>query len=110
MERIFGNGSDSTRGWEPQPRERGTFSILSTCLITLGLCVWTAVHLNLPEHRGFWRQIRRKLGWMMLGFLAPELVRTPLFLLSRGQLANQQLRSHSPPISNLWKREGSPSA
>lgn len=24
---------------------RGTYSILITCLITLGLCIWTTVHL-----------------------------------------------------------------
>ncbi|KAK4108126.1 hypothetical protein N656DRAFT_453762 [Canariomyces notabilis] len=51
MERIFGNGSTSqTPSWRPEPRERGTFGILSTCIVTLGLCVWTAIHLNLPAH------------------------------------------------------------
>ncbi|SPO01171.1 uncharacterized protein DNG_03918 [Cephalotrichum gorgonifer] len=75
MERIFGNSSTpNAANWRPEPRERGTYSILSTCIITLGLCVWTAVHLNVPAHRGHWQQIGRKFGWMILGFLAPELV------------------------------------
>ncbi|RMJ04895.1 hypothetical protein CDV36_014430 [Fusarium kuroshium] len=97
MDRIFGNGSAShrTATWEPEPTQRGTFSILSTCLITLSLCVWTAVHLNIPsrEERSqdeprddssekwwSWKSLRwtaqtfRKAGWMILGILAPELV------------------------------------
>ena len=76
MERIFGNSSTpNPANWKSEPLERGTYSILSTCIITLGLCVWTAIHLNVPEHGGYWPQIRRKIGWMILGFLAPELVR-----------------------------------
>ena len=79
MERIFGNSSaaHSPATWKPEPRERGTFSIVSTCVITLSLCVWTAVHLNVPAHRDrWWQQTLRKLGWMLLGLLAPELVRS----------------------------------
>lgn len=34
--------------WEPQPTHRGTFGILSTCFVTLALCTWKIVHLNLP--------------------------------------------------------------
>ncbi|RSM09198.1 hypothetical protein CEP52_004258 [Fusarium oligoseptatum] len=96
MDRIFGNGSASHRNatWEPEPTQRGTFSILSICLITLSLCVWTAVHLNIPSReersqneppgassekwsrkRFRWAaQTFRKAGWMILGILAPELV------------------------------------
>ncbi|TIA22046.1 hypothetical protein D6C81_03552 [Aureobasidium pullulans] len=34
--------SNQTAAWHPEPRERGTFSILSSCVTTLVLCVWTA--------------------------------------------------------------------
>lgn len=34
--------------WQPEPDRRDTFSILSTCLITLGLYIWSEIHLNLP--------------------------------------------------------------
>jgi hypothetical protein len=75
MENIFGNGSSShTATWKPEPSQRGTYGILSTCLVTLGLCVWTAIHLNLPAHEEWLKQKWRKVGWMILGFLAPELV------------------------------------
>lgn len=38
------------------------------------LCIWTAVHLNLPEHKKENQQFYRKIGWLILGLLAPELV------------------------------------
>jgi hypothetical protein len=61
-------------GWHPEPRIRGTFSILSGCLITMSLCIWTSLHLNLPEHKREHIQKYRKLGWMILGLIAPEMV------------------------------------
>jgi hypothetical protein len=60
--------------WHPEPQFRGTFHILSSCLITMSLCIWTLLHLNLPRHKQERLQNFRKLGWMILGLLAPELV------------------------------------
>lgn len=60
--------------WHPEPLTRGTFSILSSCLITMSLCIWTSLHLNIPTHKKTRSQFYRKLGWMLLGLLAPELV------------------------------------
>lgn len=60
--------------WHSEPRSRGTMSILSSCLITMSLCIWTSLHLNLPSHKKQHLQKYRKLGWMVLGLLAPELV------------------------------------
>ena len=75
MDGIFGNASTSRPAtWKPEPYERGTFGILSTCIITLGLCVWTAIHLNVPARNGQLQQFLRKVAWMVFGFLAPELV------------------------------------
>ena len=74
---LFGhNFTDSNDPhWVPEPDRRGTYSILSTCLVTLSLCVWTSVHLNIPEHReGAAKQQLRKAGWMLMGLLSPEAV------------------------------------
>jgi hypothetical protein len=61
--------------WYAEPRGRGTFTILSTCLTTMILCVWTAVHLNIPDHNGGIRQtFLRKPGWLFLALIAPEIV------------------------------------
>ena len=70
-------GKNSTNGsvtWQPEPSTRGTWSILSTCTITISLCLWTAVHLNVPppnrKHAQFWR----KMYWLGIGLFAPEMV------------------------------------
>lgn len=60
--------------WHPEPQFRGTFSILSSCLITMSLCIWTSLHLNVPEYGKEHLQKYRKAAWMVLGLLAPELV------------------------------------
>ncbi|KAH7635339.1 hypothetical protein B0T09DRAFT_22138 [Sordaria sp. MPI-SDFR-AT-0083] len=73
--------------WEPEPTRRGTFGILSACIITLGLCVWTAIHLNVPRHdegplNGPLKVTIRKVGWIIMGLLSPELVSCQPFMLS----------------------------
>lgn len=76
---IFGNGTD-TVSWMPEPTKRGTFSVLSSCVFTSLLCVWTAVHLNIPEYEDLdrpWyrkRQLWRKVKGLHIALLAPELV------------------------------------
>jgi hypothetical protein len=71
----FGNATVLPEAmWHSEPTHRGTFSILSSCLITMALCIWTAVHLNLPEHRKESQQVYRKILWLVLGLFAPEVV------------------------------------
>lgn len=76
MDSIFGNETNvRTFIWRPGTHQRGTFNILSTCVITLGLCLWTAIHMNVPPLKsGFLSRLLRKSGWVLFGFLAPELV------------------------------------
>ncbi|KAF1962972.1 hypothetical protein CC80DRAFT_398555 [Byssothecium circinans] len=80
MSKLYSTvATNQTTGWHPEPTFRGTFSILSTCLITMALCIWTAVHLNIPEpgQSGFFtRQLQRRLLWLVMGLLAPEIVRS----------------------------------
>jgi hypothetical protein len=79
MSIIFGNSTERS-GWISEPDKRGTFGILSACVATTLLCVWTALHLNVPlpsETRWYWYgSIRfwRKALWLLLGLLAPDLV------------------------------------
>ncbi|KAH6668786.1 hypothetical protein B0J14DRAFT_150464 [Halenospora varia] len=68
------NSTDPIPVWKAGPAQRGTFGILSNCILTLGLCIWTSLHLNIPEHNTASVQFMRKLNWMFLGLIAPELV------------------------------------
>lgn len=76
MSTFYGTVPENlTVKWQPEPTFRGTYSTLSSCLLTMGLCVWTAVHLNIPEHghKGFVNpQLRRKFMWLFIGLFAPE--------------------------------------
>ena len=75
---IFSNTTD-TISWIPNPHTRGTSNILQSCLTTTSLCVWTAVHLNIPEHDKptYLRlsyQTWRKFAWLIIGLLAPKML------------------------------------
>ncbi|KAH6714664.1 hypothetical protein BKA61DRAFT_481402 [Leptodontidium sp. MPI-SDFR-AT-0119] len=70
----FNKNDSLTTGWQEEPRTRGTWSIFFTCIITISLCVWAAVHLNVPEHGKQGRQWWRRFGWLIIGLFAPEVV------------------------------------
>jgi len=65
---------ETESAWGPEPKQRGTVGILLPCLITLGLCVWTAVHLNINSQPTRGRLLVFKLTWLFLGMFAPEVV------------------------------------
>jgi hypothetical protein len=61
--------------WVEESSGRGTWSILYCCMFTIGLCVWSAIHLNLPypdEPRS--HQSWRKVKWVFIAIFAPEFV------------------------------------
>ena len=60
-------------GWQPEPDGRGTWSILWSCLATIILCTWSALHQPVPTRHGKWRLSTRKLGRTLLAIMAPEI-------------------------------------
>ncbi|MCJ1244284.1 hypothetical protein MMC30_001482 [Trapelia coarctata] len=64
-----------TVGWVSDPNGRGTLGLIISCLLTLGFCVWSAMHLNIPVKKETQLQYwLRSLKWVALGVLIPELV------------------------------------
>lgn len=61
-------------GWVSEPPGRGTWSILWSCLVTIFICTWSALHLNVPKKHGRWYLIFRKIGGMLIAATAPEFV------------------------------------
>ncbi|KAF8417484.1 hypothetical protein EV426DRAFT_578114 [Tirmania nivea] len=74
-------------GWKAEPKGRGTLGILINCLITLFLCVWTTIHVNIePQDKpqpdknkeekriDRWMAKRwiRKSGWSIVSLVFPE--------------------------------------
>lgn len=63
--------------WQPSPNTRGTLSIILSCVITLFLCIWTTVFVNIePKDSKLSRIYCKGLGESWLGkFLAHKSVR-----------------------------------
>ncbi|KAH4038915.1 hypothetical protein HBH92_154450 [Parastagonospora nodorum] len=112
MFRPYGDpSSNETLSWGAEPRYRGTYSILSSCIITIGLCVWTAVHLNVPEHGKVVPQFWRKVKWLAIGLFAPEMVAWTAFQQRHeAQTICNELRDcvAQPPLPSIlqtvWRR------
>jgi hypothetical protein len=72
------NRTDFVHGWRSATCGRGTNDIVSSCLVTILLCVWTAIHLPVPPYTGDWQLSKRaQLGRSsvvpaLVSVLAPE--------------------------------------
>ena len=73
-----GNGTESLMtGYVPEPTGRGTISLLLSCLLTLSLCVWSAVHLNIPKSGAHHRnRLLAGLAVASTGIMRPEFLVT----------------------------------
>ncbi|KAL1793678.1 hypothetical protein ACET3X_008660 [Alternaria dauci] len=74
--RSTGNvNTTDTVGFVEEDNQRDTISLLISCFATLGLCVYSAVHLNIPRKaEGNSRALFREFQWCVLGLFAPELI------------------------------------
>ena len=62
-------------GYVSDPSGRGTASLVISCLLTLVLCVWSALHLNVPQKSDTTVQkLLVNVRWIITGVYAPELV------------------------------------
>src|SRR5271154_2319138 len=72
------NSSSGTDSASPSyvagPSGRGTVGLLTQCVVTLLLCVWTAIHLNIDSSGKWWKRYVKKIGWALTAMFAPELV------------------------------------
>ncbi|EIM80021.1 uncharacterized protein STEHIDRAFT_68846 [Stereum hirsutum FP-91666 SS1] len=59
--------------WYPEPSFRGTYSLLSSWVSTLLLCVLSAVHLDVPSvNHSKLHRWATKFKWVAVGIFAPE--------------------------------------
>jgi hypothetical protein len=79
-----------TIGFVREDNQRDTISLLLSCFATLGLCVYSAVHLNVPRKGdGNIRVLIREVKWCIIGLFAPELI---LYTAWRQLASARQLR------------------
>lgn len=75
ISRSFTGQGEQTRGWMPSPNDRGTLDILWSCIVTLFLCCWSMLCLNVPASTHSPWAIFRKRVLLFLGWLvAPEFI------------------------------------
>lgn len=66
--------------WFPAPNYRGTWDLIISCILTLTICVWSALHLNVPPENSRLRDRNlMRLRWIVIGIFAPELVVSTAF-------------------------------
>jgi hypothetical protein len=72
---IFGTSNYTDPYWAPNPTTRGTTGLVLGCLVTLVLCVYSALHLNVFHRQcPWWMRCLVRTKWMLIALLAPEFV------------------------------------
>ncbi|KAJ4065559.1 hypothetical protein NW756_005760 [Fusarium oxysporum] len=73
------NGTETRRstetefvGWVPEDSNRGTWSLITSCLFTIAICTWTAIHPRIHVSRQLRHQ--HKFYQLVKAVLAPEMV------------------------------------
>ena len=65
--------SGLVNGWISQPNGRGTIDILQSCSLTIFLCAWSVLFLNIPaERESRWDFIKNKVRWIVFVIVFPE--------------------------------------
>lgn len=75
LAKIFRMSTLTEPLYVPNPPGRGTIGLLFSCIFTLFLCAWTAIHLNVyPAGKPCWRRLYRKFKRTACAIIAPEFV------------------------------------
>lgn len=73
----------------PEPKGRGTFRLMFSCVVTLIICVWTAIHPNIITNPTLGRRLGMKALYVILGLFSPEIILAIAF--KEWQMANTML-------------------
>lgn len=69
------SASHDKQGWHSAPNFRGTADIIWSCLLTIFLCCWTAIHPTIPAPNATWTQkFLDRTAILCLGIIAPEVL------------------------------------
>lgn len=106
MNSSISHGNGQVAGWVSGPNSRGTIGIIWSSFITIFLCTWTAICLNIPHTDDTQLKILyRKAKWMFWAIVGPELV----LAVAIGQFASARRsvkRFHNLGIHNWTLRHG----
>ncbi len=92
---LIERDTSQTVGWVSEPNGRGTVSLVTSCVLTLGVCVWSAMHLNIPPRgESSWQRWVRNIRWGLAGVFGPELV---LFIAWKQYLSARAIAKKAQP-------------
>src|ERR1700722_7093017 len=75
MNRTIPDESGRVHGWISEPSGRGTASLLYNCLLTIFLCVWSAMHTPIPKrNKSRTKNFFYKAKLAVLAIIAPEVI------------------------------------
>jgi hypothetical protein len=86
------------------PHRRGTVDLVSSCLFTIFLAVYAALHLNVEESAGWCGFQAKKLRWVCLAMVWPEFVIWTAF--SQLEVAYEVNRFVKDNKDNKYQRQG----
>jgi hypothetical protein len=66
--------STLVHGWVASPNERGTIDIVWSCIVTIFLCSWSVLFLNVPDKYDFRSYLATKLSWVAFTIFFPEIL------------------------------------
>jgi len=109
--------SEGEPSFVPSPINRGTINILLSSVVTLTLCVYTSIHLNITPEKKIFRIPSiwvYKFYWVFIALLAPEFVLYAAYIQWRNaQALCEQLRgldkggelAHTNAATNDWTND-----
>jgi len=69
------SNANTKQGWTSSPDGRGTIDVLYSCGLTMFLCAWSILCLNVPsKDENTFQILWRKMSLTALGILCPELI------------------------------------
>ncbi|CAI7639029.1 unnamed protein product [Penicillium manginii] len=70
---MTSNSTAEHARWVDEPDRRGTWAILSTCILTITLCCWSSVYPHIPPRSaGTFKKEMGKINLFLVGLLGPE--------------------------------------
>ena len=97
---------DQPVGWQAGGDDRGTWTIISSCLSTIFACTWSVQHLNLPgkaSSDGQWARKLRSCKWMLINIFFPEfIVLQAAFELIMAMQALNLMADHEKAVVYPW--------
>lgn len=85
-------------GWVSSPDGRGTIDIIWSCLLTISLCSWSVLFLNVPERKDS-SYLRSKLSWLAFTIFFPEML---LAFAQKQWLAARQSVAGMASLGHSW--------